>query len=1401
MKGLKVFLLLVMAVLAVSTARADDYSAWPFRMYFVVPNATLDDTQPTSETSGIYSFTFDSSSLITRNRMKSDCSDIRVSDLSGNPLQFSVRRCNTSSTILLVRVPQVPANQSYQVVMHHGNLEAVNAAVPDILGANWRRCTGVHRDSYMDYYNNPFLIDSCPPVGELNDSLVSEGICGLVSENKRCVFGVRVSLDAGSYSYNFNFKNHSTDGRILIFDEDRTILVDRSFSSGSSVDVAVSFELAASKNVTIIVVRNSSSAGATATATPLFGTRMAKAGVLPPNVDLSCPVTALPTKQITCTARLNLIRDPASGNPFSDLRNGWQLNGGSLVNLTGGNFSSSTNLLSFTKEFLIVPGTYQIMTRMSTGSYNNGQTVNVIDPATNSVLSSATGNCSYSSSSYYCYTKFTVPATSDYARVKISINFGESSTYSNASVYSFSLIDFSPKIQGKWLVQGGSPATTSFAAPSGVTNTTFEITRSVTFTSAGANTVTLKIWDSETLGESYALQTIANVFVPNPVTSVQVTCPEEALVGETVTCQLQSEKDSSLTYSYSWDVGSDGTIVQNLSTSIRVKWSTNGVKRVAARVSVVGAPSVFLEDSTNVNTVFDVRVTGFNCPDQVKMGEMGSCSVSVYCPFGSVRYEWIPEDGNAVFTTPTASTTSFYMTRPGPQVIQLRLSVPEVQGVTKTLSKTIEVSPMDISLEMTCPPQVEKGQVFQCSAAGSAEFGTLEYLWSMGENGTPTSGLNGTVFYGRFNATGMSTVGVRMCLRERNAICLERVAQVEVIIAPPTVQSASCSKTDIILGQEVLCSIRAESPSGTVGYLWTTDGNGDAIEKPELAQTKVQLRSAGQRRITVRAYIKEYQSSFVEVPIDVNVAENRLDINLACPESVVSKREFSCTLDASALWGTVTVKWSGSNITLKSGGMNPVFVPTTTGAGVGTVVAEVSLAEAPWYGRRLERQIRVINSDEVTPVITGEKAVYVGIEYTYQAKAPCLDRGACTIKWEVNGSEINGTTARVKFQEEGKYVLRAISTFTETGNSVSSEMTVYANKLPRPLVSIEGPSAVFADDPVTFRAVVSKNHESLPVVGRWIMPDGTIVEGFEVEFSPSSGTGRYTLVFEAWIDGYRDSTLRVVEKKVNAAIYEFPVPRIVARVTEGVAPAAISFKTEFTKKRVSGARYRITYHWDFGDGETMTTENYFVTHEFGRAGSYLVRMTAVDQYGNSSSDSVTVNIVPPETLVSIKTVTSNKFNRAPVDLIAKATVTRGSQLDRLVGFEWKVNNEVVRGDIDVMKIRLTEPGTYEIRYTAYMRSGSVGEGRVTVTVNPNRPPECSLDYRVVSGYVVLAASCSDPDGRISSYKWDLDDGRGLRYGTTRMSFKATPGTRTVRVVATDDCGATGEATATVTVSE
>ncbi|MEM2126175.1 MAG: PKD domain-containing protein [Candidatus Methanosuratincola sp.] len=1147
-------------------------------------------------------------------------------------------------------------------------------------------------------------------------------------------------------------------------------------------------------------MRNSNAASATAKITPVFGTREGKTGVLPPAVQVSCPTSAFPTETVTCTANTNLVRDPATGLPVADPRVGWlYTTNGNIINLNGTcpSLGLSETSSGFEKEFLMFPGTYLFRVSAVTSDISS-LTMNVFDSASGTQIASSNGGCSYSGSSRYTCVGLVAIPPGGYERVKLQLVLRKNTS---STVGKVDLSEFKPLFSGKWVVQGGTSSVTDIVSINGVTDTGFSKSTQVTFSSSGQNSVAFKIWDNS-LGESYAVYAKANVTVPNPITALQVSCPSDILVGETVTCQLISQANSSVSYTYAWNAGSGATIVQNNNTYIKVKWSTDGPRTVTAKMSVTGAPGVFMEASTDVNPVYDVRVTSLDCPDSVKMGVLSTCSVSAYAPFGSLRYEWIAENGNAVFVSPSASTTQFYMAKEGQQVVSVKLTVPEVQGVSRVVNKTIAVSPMDISLSVQCPEAVEKNEIFQCTASGSAEFGTPVYTWQMGPNGTPTSGTTGTVFYGRFSSLGMNSVGVKMCLQERSAICLEQTSPIEVMIRPPTVQGTSCNRTSIVLGQEIECSMQAQSLAGTVAYSWSTDESQDYIEKPEEQRTKIQLKTAGQRVVKAKAYIQEYPASYVEVPVSVEVNDNILTFEISCPENVVSKKEFTCTVNTGATWGTMAVnKWSGINVVVKSGGMNPVFVSNYSGAGTAVVIGEASLVEAPWLSKRVESRLKVVSADEVTPVIKGQKSVYVNVDYTYNASAPCLEKGTCTMRWSINGAEAEGSQITVSFPREGKYVLRVDSVFTETGDAVSSEISVYANKLPRPIISIEGPSAVFSNDPVTFRAVVSKNHETLPIVGRWIMPDGSIVEGFETTFAPSSGTGNYALVHEAWVDGFKESTLRVTEKRVTAAVYEFPMPRIVAKVTEGVAPVILSFKTEFTKKRVAGARYKITYVWDFGDGETETTENYFVSHQFSRAGTYTVRMTATDQYGNSSTDSVTVNISLPETLVSVKTVASNRHNRAPVDIVAKATVTRGSRLDRLAAFEWKVNGETVSGDVERMRITLRDPGTYEITYSAVMESGSIGVGKETVVVNPNRPPVCSLDYKVVSGYVIVTSQCSDPDGRMSSYKWDLGDGRGLRFGTTRASFKAEPGTRTVKLVVSDDCGASTETSIDITISE
>ena len=104
-------------------------------------------------------------------------------------------------------------------------------------------------------------------------------------------------------------------------------------------------------------------------------------------------------------------------------------------------------------------------------------------------------------------------------------------------------------------------------------------------------------------------------------------------------------------------------------------------------------------------------------------------------------------------------------------------------------------------------------------------------------------------------------------------------------------------------------------------------------------------------------------------------------------------------------------------------------------------------------------------------------------------------------------------------------------------------------------------------------------------------------------------------------------------------------------------------------------------------------------------------------------------------------------------------------------------------------------------------SGASNETSATVTVGPrpNQPPVAALAVTPVTGIAPLAVTadasgCSDPDGKVVSYRFDFGDGTvvGPQYETTAThTYEA--GTWTASVQVADDAGATSEKSVTVTV--
>jgi PKD repeat protein len=115
-------------------------------------------------------------------------------------------------------------------------------------------------------------------------------------------------------------------------------------------------------------------------------------------------------------------------------------------------------------------------------------------------------------------------------------------------------------------------------------------------------------------------------------------------------------------------------------------------------------------------------------------------------------------------------------------------------------------------------------------------------------------------------------------------------------------------------------------------------------------------------------------------------------------------------------------------------------------------------------------------------------------------------------------------------------------------------------------------------------------------------------------------------------------------------------------------------------------------------------------------------------------------------------------------------------------------------------------GTYTVRLTVTDDDGATGTTTRQVTVAATPPPANqaptatiatpTIDERAIA---VNGSSSTDPDGTITTYRWDFGDNQTAT-GPTSTHTYAADGTYTVRLTVTDDDGATGTTTRQVTVA-
>jgi len=233
---------------------------------------------------------------------------------------------------------------------------------------------------------------------------------------------------------------------------------------------------------------------------------------------------------------------------------------------------------------------------------------------------------------------------------------------------------------------------------------------------------------------------------------------------------------------------------------------------------------------------------------------------------------------------------------------------------------------------------------------------------------------------------------------------------------------------------------------------------------------------------------------------------------------------------------------------------------------------------------------------------------------------------------------------------------------------------------------------------------------------------------------------------------------------------------------------------------------RVTVDW--GDGSSPQTFNgqpTAISHLYRNAGSFVVVVTGVDTFGDSSSATASVVIgQQPRPTVAITTSTTNPQPGAATAFAITATATTGNSITSVAVDFGDGQQVTLSGNAASVQHVYAAPGTYTVTAVATDSSGASGSGSLVIvvagltasfTVNPSSPTRGAAA-------TFDGSSSSSTNTTITSYAWSFGDGTTNGSGVSTPHTYAstlTAGTYTVTLTITDSNSRTASTSKQITV--
>ncbi len=390
-----------------------------------------------------------------------------------------------------------------------------------------------------------------------------------------------------------------------------------------------------------------------------------------------------------------------------------------------------------------------------------------------------------------------------------------------------------------------------------------------------------------------------------------------------------------------------------------------------------------------------------------------------------------------------------------------------------------------------------------------------------------------------------------------------------------------------------------------------------------------------------------------------------------------------------------------------------------------------------------------------------------------------------SVQWDCtnNGSyDVTGTTtSSCVYGDNGTYTVKMRATNTVGFESTDTATVTVTNVAPS-ITAVTVPSTV-DEGSAQALSITATDPGNDTITASWNMGDGISRTGTSVNHTWAND-GTYNVVITASDEdgGQSQATRTVTVNNVAPSIGTFTLP---SSVPEGSGAAVAVVATD------PGAD-TLTYDWDFGDGTGSSASS--LTKTWGDDGVYTVSVgVSDDDTTTTQTGTITVTNVAP-TLTSI---TAPDGDEGEALSFAASATDPGADT---ITWHWNFGDGQTSTSQDPTHT-YADDGTYTVTVTANDGDGGVTQDTRTVTVANLAPTlsGVSIPSTVYEGAsTAMSVVASDAGSDTLTTTWDFGDG-GSATGTSVSHAWGGQGTYTVDVTVTDDEGATGTASRTVTV--